>query len=143
MLTQQNLSKNQVKRILELLDEYTKVEVALRLGVVQQSSYTTEAHHLVEVMNELREMAYGTSCLVGLSDIFGFAKRTGKHTAKMITKKKVKQASDVATSPTMQTTKKKKKKKVKVKIRALDEDGISDAIDDGMDDIMAGIMGGD
>lgn len=144
MLTLKNTTENQIKKILSLFDEYSRVEVALRLGICPASMFPSEAHHMVEIMDKLREEAYGTSSLVELGEIFGMAVKTGENTGRVIRKKKVKskvvRASEVATSHMMQTTKKKKKKIKKKKINM--EGGIDTPSCGELDDALNSILGG-
>lgn len=80
MLTSKNITKSQTEKILKLFEDYTRLDVAARLGDNLESCDLRCLTHLaVEKMDELRELVFGTDDMVKLGFDWGILKpRTKK-----------------------------------------------------------------
>ena len=79
MLTSKNITKIQVKKLLDLLEEYTRSDIAARLGAVPGDVFVNLTQMTVDKMDELRTLLYGTDDMVKLGLNFGIIKpRTKK-----------------------------------------------------------------
>jgi low affinity Fe/Cu permease len=84
MITSENITRRQARKLVKLLDQWTRAEVMSRIGRFDNMEFADYAHMKIEIENKLREMLYGTSDLVGLSKLF---KKTRKR-MRDVTKKR-------------------------------------------------------
>ena len=73
MLTSKNITKNQIKKVLSLIDEHARGEVAMRLGLLPKDVLLCTGHEQVRIKDELRELIYGTSDLSALKEVLGLS----------------------------------------------------------------------
>jgi len=64
----------EIKKLLELIEQWTRAEIMARLGQLGGSSSTDFAFIKIEKENEIRKLLYGTDSLVKLGDKWNLLK---------------------------------------------------------------------
>jgi len=68
MIDPDKIKKSQVKKLLTLLEQWTRYEVVSRLAPIEKLEYGDAFAEMIKKENEIREMLYGTSNFVELGD---------------------------------------------------------------------------
>ncbi len=88
VLTSKNITRRQVRELLELLEDYTRYDVAARLGDIPRDLFTNLTQVTVDKMDEIRRFVYGSDDMVKLGLDWGILKaRTRKRKKKKCKKK--------------------------------------------------------
>jgi hypothetical protein len=66
MITPENITKRQIRRLLRLLEKEARCEVMARLGPFRNLEFIDYALKQIEFKDKIREMLFGTSNLVEL-----------------------------------------------------------------------------
>jgi len=75
LISPKNITKAEAKRILDLINQWTRCEIIARLGKFNNLGFGEYAKMKIEKADELRKLIYGTSNLVKLGERWGLLKR--------------------------------------------------------------------
>lgn len=76
MITSENITQAQTKRLLRLIEKETRCEIMARLGPFKHLEFIDYALKQIEYKNKIREMLFGSSSLVELGTKWRMLKKT-------------------------------------------------------------------
>ncbi len=74
MITRKTIKRSQARKILKLIEEWTRADVMARIGPSAGLEFADWYTIKLEKADELRELIFGTSCIVELGKLFDIIK---------------------------------------------------------------------
>ena len=81
MITPENITRKQAKKLVKLLEQETRCEIMARFGRFDNLEYGDYARKQIELKDKIRKMLFGTSVVVELGhqwNMLQFGKRKKK-----------------------------------------------------------------
>lgn len=78
MITPDNITRKQAKRLVELLERETRCEIVARLGPLTHLECVDYAMKQIKVRNKIKRFLYGTDNLVELGEDWKILKKNKK-----------------------------------------------------------------